>query len=76
MSTASQKQAILDHLKQGHALTPIDSLNLFGCFRLGARIYELKQEGYDVRSELIKLPSGKTVAQYSLAMEPQRKLFA
>lgn len=76
MDRQSQKAAVLAYLREGNSLTPMDALRLFGSMRIGARIYELKQEGYDVRSELIKLPSGKIVAQYSLAMERQGKLFA
>jgi len=51
----SQNNDILRHLKAGNSITPIDALNLFGCFRLAARIYELRTKGHlidtvDVRS--------------------------
>ena len=51
----SQNNDILRHLKTGNSITPIDALNLFGCFRLAARIYELRTQGHlidtvDVRS--------------------------
>lgn len=47
----TQSEAILAHLKQGHTLTPIDALNLFGCFRLAARIIELRRLGYNIVTE-------------------------
>ena len=37
-SSASQKAIILEYMKQGHSISPMEALNLFGCFRLGARI--------------------------------------
>lgn len=39
----SQKQLILDYLLEGNEITPMDALNKFGCFRLGARIADLKK---------------------------------
>ncbi len=61
----SQNKQILNHLESGKTITPIDALNLFGCFRLGARIHDLKSEGYDIKSE-IKSVNGKRFAEYSL----------
>jgi hypothetical protein len=42
----TQAQEILKALQCGRRLTPLDALNDFGCFRLGARIHELKGMGY------------------------------
>jgi hypothetical protein len=49
-----------------YGCTPLDALATIGSFRLGARIWELKQAGYDIRSELVTMPSGKRVARYTL----------
>ncbi len=62
----SQEQWILKQLQQGKQVTPIDALNGCGCFRLGARIFDLKQKGYNIFTEKFKTPSGKTVARYRL----------
>ena len=61
----SQNKQILNHLESGKTITPIDALNLFGCFRLGARIHDLKSEGHDIKTE-IKSVNGKRFAEYSL----------
>ena len=61
----SQNKQILNHLESGKTITPIDALNLFGCFRLGARIHDLKSEGYDIKTE-IRTVNGKRFAEYSL----------
>jgi hypothetical protein len=61
-----QADAILHWLRDGHSITPIQALNVFGCFRLGARIWELKRRGYNIESKMIKTTAGKRVAEYRL----------
>ena len=60
----TQSEQILNHLKSGHSITPLEALDKFGCMRLGARVYDLKQQGHDIRTEPLALPSGKHVARY------------
>ena len=62
----SQTEKILDYMLEGHPITPIDALDRFGSFRLGARIAEIRKKGYLVYSEFITTPSGKRVKQYHL----------
>ena len=61
----SQNEVILEHLKSGHSITPIDALHLFGCFRLGARCYDLKREGHHIVSRMVEA-NGKRFAEYRL----------
>ena len=69
----SQKEKILIFLKKGYSITPIIALNLFGCFRLSARIGELIGQGFDILSEPYKVPrSKKIVAKYTLIKENER----
>jgi hypothetical protein len=63
----SQKERILRHLLKGGTITPLEALTLFNCFRLGARIDELRKAGYPVETELVQMPSGKRVARYEMA---------
>jgi hypothetical protein len=65
-NNTSQTNAILEYLSKGKTLTPLETLNKFGCFRLGARIYDLKKQGYEFNTVMVKIPSGASVAQYSL----------
>ena len=55
----SQKKQILDYLKNGKSLTQMEALYKFGCFRLAARICELRDDGWGIKSESIKLNNGK-----------------
>ena len=62
----SQCNDILAHLKKGLPISAMEALNSFGCFRLAARIKDLREQGYDIETRDLELPSGKTVAQYFL----------
>jgi len=64
MSIRSQREKVLAHLERA-TLTPLQALKLYQCFRLGARVWELKRDGYDIRSRLVEV-NGKRVAQYVL----------
>ena len=61
----SQKTKILAHLSAGHSITPIDALQMFGCFRLGARIYDLKNDGHDIHKTMVQR-GNKMFARYTL----------
>jgi hypothetical protein len=64
-SNATQKVRILAWLQEGWTLNPMQALAAFQCFRLGARIYDLRKEGYDIRTT--PTPIGdKTFATYKL----------
>lgn len=65
----SQNARIKTYLKSGKSLTPLDALYKFGCFRLGARIYDLKKQGLNIKCEMINITSsGKTkrIARYQI----------
>lgn len=64
----SQTDAILQHLKKGYSLTPLEALDLFGCFRLGARIWELKKT-HKIKMTMVSVGNGKHVSSYSLVEE-------
>jgi hypothetical protein len=64
----SQANAILAYMEAGNGITPMDALRLCGCFRLSARIADLKKRGYAIMTEKVKVDGGKYVARYSLAV--------
>lgn len=66
-SKSSQVNLIEQHLKSGKPITPIEALNLYGCFRLGARIWDLKSKGLNIITTMIK-DGRKKYAQYSLSV--------
>ena len=65
MKLSSQSAQILRHLQRGRTLTAIGALVRFQCFRLAARIYELKRSGYAVGCRMKQINS-KRIAEYYL----------
>ena len=61
----SQNTQILKALKKGARITPMDALKRFGCFRLGARIAELRRAGHDIKTRMVS-KGDKRFAEYSL----------
>ena len=62
----NQTTRVLWHLKAGHKLTALDALNLFGCWRLGARIHNIRAMGFNVKTDLITTSTKKVIAEYSM----------
>ena len=62
----TQKDMILNWLKNGKTITPMEALERFGCFRLAARIHNLRESGHNIVATEYETPSGKRVARYSL----------
>ena len=65
----SQNTQILEYLKTGKSLTPLEALDIFGCLRLASRINDLKKEPYNanIGSEtIVNLDNGKRYSSYFL----------
>lgn len=61
----SQSERIYRHLAKGQGLTPIIALKRFQCFRLAARIADLRREGHDIKTRTVH-KGGKSFASYWL----------
>jgi hypothetical protein len=48
--TMSQKDRVLQYLKQGKVLTRLNAWDELGVIETPARIHELRSEGYDIQS--------------------------
>ncbi|HEC61933.1 MAG TPA: hypothetical protein ENI27_06720 [bacterium] len=62
----TQLSSIRADLEAGKSITPLDALNRYGCFRLGARIWELRKQGMDIKMTNAHVKKGVCVARYSL----------
>ena len=60
----SQSDKIIKHLKK-KSITAIQALNLYGCFRLAARVKDLRNLGYKIRTDIVT-DNAKRFARYSL----------
>jgi len=61
----SQNKQIRQHLERGLSITPIDALLHYGCFRLSARIHDLRDEGMNIETEMV-YKDKKKYASYKL----------
>ena len=61
----SQSDQIRAALMLGRSLTPLDALQDYGCFRLAARIADLRREGMDIEC-ISETKNGKRYARYQL----------
>lgn len=71
--TNSQGNQILKHLGDGNTLTQIEALNMFRCMRLASRIYDLRDQGWQIITTTIGSGRSK-YAQYSMSEETQNKV--
>ena len=69
----TQTEQIRNHLLEGKSITPLDALRDYGCFRLAARIDELRKEGLEIQTVKEKR-NDKSYARYVLL--GQARLFA
>lgn len=63
--TDAQLKLITAHLESGKSITALEALRLYGCLRLGARIYDLRQKGMHIESRIVQ-HGHKRYAHYSL----------
>lgn len=61
----SQSSDILRRLQERGTITPMEALADFGCFRLAARIDELRKMGHPIRTQDVH-SNGKQYARYYL----------
>ncbi len=61
----TQNQLILNYLKKGNSITSLEALQKFNCFRLSARIFNLREDGYNIITNHIT-DNEKTYARYTL----------
>jgi len=64
----TQAEQILAHLQSGRSISPLEALAEYACFRLGARIFDLKAEGHDIQATIVHdKKRDKHYATYRLA---------
>jgi len=69
MTEATQTRAILAHLRQHRTITALEALDQYQCFRLAARIKDLREEGHEIHTERVHIAAKKTIAEYTLIKE-------
>lgn len=65
MDRKSQNEMVLHHLQSGRSLSPLEALERYGIFRLGARCYDLKKQGHKIVTNIVT-KNQKRFAEYKL----------
>ena len=68
-ATDSQNALIKGWLLNGYSITQLEALTQFGCFRLAARIADLRDQGFKIDTKIVTLENGKRIAMYMSADE-------
>ena len=63
-TAGTQCYELLAALQRGERLTVAEALTRYGIYALSQRAGELRRAGWPVISEMVKVESGKRVAQY------------
>jgi len=66
MRELTQRDLVRDALLTGRTISALEALNEWGCFRLAARISELRHDGMAIKSDSWKTPGGATISRYRL----------
>ncbi len=64
-TTQAQKAKILEHL-QSEPISARTAWQKYGCMRLAARIFDLRQEGWSIKAEQVTPRRGNRFARYFL----------
>lgn len=69
----SQLARVLSHLKQKGTIQPLEAWRDLGIYRLGAVIYDLRQEGHKIDTKRVEVfnrfGERALIAEYSLELE-------
>jgi len=50
----TQTERILTYLQEHKTISQREAIDLFGCYRLGARIFEIRELGFSIKKEMEK----------------------
>ena len=68
----TQNNRILAHIKRHGSITPLEALNEYGCLRLAARVYELREAGHKIDMERVDW-GNKHFARYYMRKSKTQK---
>ena len=70
--SATQNRQILQHMRERGSITPYLALKRFGCLRLAARVWDLREEGHVINAVMVSR-NGRRYAAYSLVEGKEAK---
>ena len=63
----TQNEIVLKHLRENpvKGITPMEAMNMYGIMRLCARIWELKDRGHRIETEMVEKKRGSKKIRYA-----------
>lgn len=65
----SQKEQILNYIRTHGSISDEDAAREFRCYRLSARIFDLRQDGIKIQTDMIRSKNGTIYGVYREVME-------
>lgn len=62
----TQKNTVLKHLRKYRSITNMEALVVYGIYRLGAAVYDLRREGHNIVNTMKQDEMGRRYSHYSL----------
>ena len=66
MNKPTQNMIVLEHMRQYGYITPMDAVMRYDIMRLWGRIFELREQGYNIETINRRTKHGKQYAEYRL----------
>lgn len=66
INLGKQARKILAHLKEGKTITNLESVLVYGIYRLSDVVFKLRNAGYDVHTTVKKDEVGRKYSSYKL----------
>lgn len=70
----TQTDEIREHLERYGSIEPLEALSKYGCYRLSARINQLRNDGLHIVTEMQTSNNGRTYAMYRLIKKGEEQL--
>ena len=71
---STQSEILLAALRRGEVLTTLDALRRYNVMAVSQRMTEMQRAGVPIKSEMVKVASGKRVARYRLVGQAELAL--
>jgi hypothetical protein len=62
----NQSEQLLAYIKKNGTVTPMEALIKLGIYRTAARVYDLRNAGHNIQTDIVETQSGARVARYWL----------
>lgn len=72
MKTKTKYKLVRNHLLSGMAITPLQSLKLYGLQRLASLINRMRNEGHKIKTIMVEEPDGTRYAKYYIPISDRK----